>query len=61
MYILAAIIGVVLFISLLMIGVAWLFGARFDVALDQIFKGNLQKPDGPAAATLAQKYDRGEL
>ena len=60
-YILAAVMGVLIFISFLMIGFAWLFGARFDVAFNELMKGNLQKPSGKAAETLVQKYDRGEL
>ena len=61
MYIIAAVIGVLLFISLVMISVAWFFGARFDIAINELMKGNFQKPDGPAVETLVQKYGRGEL
>lgn len=62
MYILAAVIGVLFFISCLMLGLAWLFGARFDVALNELMKGNFKKPTGGAAETLVEKYDnRGEL
>lgn len=60
-YILAAVMGVLILISLTMIGIAWLFGARFDVAINELIKGNLQKPSGPAVETLVEKYDRGEL
>ena len=60
-YILAAVIGVLVFISLTMIGVAWLFGARFDIAISELMKGNFQKPESTAAETVVQKYDRGEL
>lgn len=60
-YILGAVMGVLIFITLLMLGVAWLFGARFDIALNELMKGNFRKPSGKAAETLVEKYDHGEL
>lgn len=56
-YILAAVIGVIIFTSFLMIGIAWFLGARFDVAINELMKGNFQKPSGNAAETLVKKYD----
>ncbi len=60
-YIIAAVLGVLVFISFLMIGLAWLFGARFDVAINELMKGNFRKPSSNAAETLVEKYDHGEL
>ena len=44
-----------------MIGVAWAFGARFDIAINELMKGNFQKPSGEAVESLVGKYDHGEL
>ena len=43
------------------IGIAYLFGARFDVAINELRKGKMGRPDTTAAQSLIQKYDRGEL
>jgi len=42
--------------------VAWLLGARFDVAVNELKSGNFGRPSDPSAAqSLISKYDHGEL
>lgn len=36
-------------------------GARFDVAADQLSKGNIARPDPSVAEEILRKYDHGEL
>jgi len=36
-------------------------GARFDVAVDQISKGKLSRPQPAQADEILSKYDYGEL
>jgi hypothetical protein len=44
------------------IGVAWLLGARFDVAVNELASGNFARPSDPSAAqSIISKYDHGEL
>ncbi|KAL8708593.1 MAG: hypothetical protein Q9220_006529 [cf. Caloplaca sp. 1 TL-2023] len=43
------------------IGIAWLAGARFDVAANELRKGTFSRPDTDTAKTLIDRYDRGEL
>ncbi|KAI9832615.1 MAG: bifunctional farnesyl-diphosphate farnesyltransferase/squalene synthase [Phylliscum demangeonii] len=52
---------VLLFISAVMLGVAYMAGARFDIALSQIMKGKLMPPGPPEAEELRQKYKHSEL
>jgi len=61
-YLILAVIGTLLFISALMIGAAYLAGARFDVAVSELTKGNiLPNKNSQAAQSIAQQYDHGEL
>ncbi|KAG5202035.1 putative Farnesyl-diphosphate farnesyltransferase [Trichophyton interdigitale] len=46
MYIMLTIFGVLLFVTITMFFVAWLFGARFDLAIEEFKKGKLMP--GPA-------------
>lgn len=44
------------------IGVAWLCGARFDVAINELRSGSFAKPsDAGAVQSIISKYDHGEL
>ena len=44
------------------LGIAYAFGARFDVALSELTQGKLSKPtDAGAAQSIIHKYDHGEL
>ncbi|KAL9130669.1 MAG: hypothetical protein Q9217_001196 [Psora testacea] len=56
-YILAAIMGTVLLISLIMVFVAWMVGARFDLAFQELRKGNPYKQKPQAAKSTGH----GEL
>jgi len=59
-FMLVAVLGTLLVISLLMIGAAYLAGARFDVAFSELKKGNLapNKPiDGGDAQAIAHDHD----
>ena len=43
-------------------GVAYAFGARFDVAIHELTQGRFSKPtDAGAAQSIIHKYDHGEL
>ena len=43
-------------------GVAWLMGARFDIAWHQIRQGFFRPPPvGPATEEVVSRYDHGEL
>ena len=43
-------------------GAAWLLGARFDIAWQQLRQGNFRPlPVGPATEEVVSKYDHGEL
>ncbi|CZR55996.1 probable squalene synthetase [Phialocephala subalpina] len=64
MYLMLAVFGTLLVISGLMIGAAYLAGARFDVAVNELKKGKIfPKFDGGSeeAAKIANAYDHGEL
>ena len=45
----------------LQVGVAWLLGARFDVAANQLVKGKLSRPKASDAQKIIHDYDHGEL
>ncbi|MCJ1237073.1 bifunctional farnesyl-diphosphate farnesyltransferase/squalene synthase [Varicellaria rhodocarpa] len=60
-YMFAFVMGTLFFLSCLMIGIAYLFGARFDVALSELSKGKLSRPDPAVADEIIKKYDHGEL
>ncbi|KAI4271634.1 MAG: hypothetical protein LQ337_005879 [Flavoplaca oasis] len=60
-YMLIFVMGVLLIMSLLMIGVAWYVGARFDLVFTEVSEGNWRSLGKDHARKMAQKYDRGEL
>ncbi|CAD6578312.1 MAG: bifunctional farnesyl-diphosphate farnesyltransferase/squalene synthase [Alectoria sarmentosa] len=61
-YMLIAVFGTLFLISCVMLGIAYAFGARFDVAFSELTKGKLSKPtDAGAAQSIIHKYDHGEL
>ncbi|KAI9785220.1 MAG: bifunctional farnesyl-diphosphate farnesyltransferase/squalene synthase [Candelina submexicana] len=60
-YLMLACFGTVVFISTIMIGVAWLLGARFDVAIHQLKQGSARIPVPEKAAQAVSRYDHGEL
>ncbi|MCJ1365041.1 bifunctional farnesyl-diphosphate farnesyltransferase/squalene synthase [Acarospora aff. strigata] len=60
-YSLIAVMGTLFLTSCLMLFVAYLMGARFDVALSELFKGRLTKPKPHEAREIMRKYDHGEL
>jgi len=43
------------------IGAAWLFGARVDVALNQLKQGKISRPDPTEVQKIISRYDHGEL
>ena len=53
--------GFLFVLSCIMIGVAWAFGARFDIAIDELRKGKLSRPQPGAAQVIKDTYDHGEL
>lgn len=43
-------------------GVAYMFGARFDIVFKEIYNGNLFSPSNPQDATkIIHDYNHGEL
>jgi len=63
-YLLLAVMGTLAIISGVMIGVAYLAGARFDVALGQLIKGQIfpnHTAGSDAAQSIVQQHDHGEL
>ncbi|KAI4178715.1 MAG: hypothetical protein L6R41_008258 [Letrouitia leprolyta] len=60
-YMLAIVMSFLFVISLIMIGIAWMLGARFDVAAKELTQGKFTRPNPDAARTIVEKYDRGEL
>ncbi|KAB8298867.1 hypothetical protein EYC80_001027 [Monilinia laxa] len=63
-YLLLAVLGTLFIISALMIGAAWLAGARFDVALSELKKGNFvpsHEQASPETQNIAPGYDHSEL
>ncbi|KAL3421368.1 squalene synthetase [Phlyctema vagabunda] len=60
-YLALAVIGTLLLVSGVMIGAAWLAGARFDVAFNEIKKGVFAPKTGDAAAQVVAQHDHGEL
>ncbi|KAK3675225.1 bifunctional farnesyl-diphosphate farnesyltransferase/squalene synthase [Recurvomyces mirabilis] len=66
MMIMIAVFATLAFISLLMVGAAWLAGARFDLAFSSLKSGNIVPPkDAQEAASLASSFAKpsghGEL
>ncbi|CZT24537.1 probable squalene synthetase [Ramularia collo-cygni] len=62
-YLMLAVFGTLSVITAAMIGLAWFFGARFDLAFQSIKSGNLMPPKnvGEAAAMASQYGGRTEL
>ncbi|KAL8850971.1 MAG: hypothetical protein Q9221_004054 [Calogaya cf. arnoldii] len=60
-YMLMFVMGALFILSLIMIGIAWAVGARFDLAFSEMSEGNWRSLGKNHAAKVAQKYDRGEL
>lgn len=61
-FLLLSVMGIIFVLSALMLGLAWLFGARFDVAFHELKEGNFASPKDPGAAqSIIAKYDHGEL
>ncbi|KAH0536941.1 Delta(24)-sterol C-methyltransferase [Glutinoglossum americanum] len=63
LYVFLAVIGTLLLISLVMVGVAYLAGARFDIALSELKKGKFSPPapGSEEAQKIILQHDRGEL
>jgi len=61
MYLMIAVLGTLFLISALMIGVAYLAGARFDIAASEISKGNIFPAWGKKAQALVQPPEHAEL
>jgi len=63
-YLILAVFGTLVTLTLIMFGAAWLLGARFDIAIDQLRQGFFRLP-GPGEATeeTVRKFDskHGEL
>ncbi|KAL9618204.1 MAG: hypothetical protein Q9160_007038 [Pyrenula sp. 1 TL-2023] len=60
-YLMLAVFTTLSVLSLLMVGVAYFMGARFDVAYHELKKGNFKPPAGSGMDDLIHKYDHGEL
>ncbi|KAF4631260.1 hypothetical protein G7Y89_g6874 [Cudoniella acicularis] len=63
-FLLIAVLGTLLVISALMIGAAYLAGARFDIALSELQKGKFfpgHQPGGAESQNIVQNHDHGEL
>ncbi|USW48781.1 Putative squalene/phytoene synthase, squalene synthase, isoprenoid synthase domain superfamily [Septoria linicola] len=57
-YLILAIIATLGFVSVCMIGAAWFFGARFDLAFASLKEGNFFPPKGKdAIESIASKYE----
>ncbi|RDW73361.1 hypothetical protein BP6252_07268 [Coleophoma cylindrospora] len=61
MYLAFAVIATLGLISVLMIGAAWLAGARFDIAFAELRKGIFSPKTGEEAAAVVAQHDHGEL
>ncbi|KAL9098215.1 MAG: hypothetical protein Q9163_006087 [Psora crenata] len=61
-YVVLAVVGSVAFISVIMVFVAWVAGARFDLAFKELMKGNpYTQPSSPAAEPAAPASGEREL
>lgn len=63
-YLLLAVLGTLFVISAIMIGVAYLAGARFDVAVNELKKGKIfpkLSSGSEAAQSTVRQHDHGEL
>ncbi|KAI9768723.1 MAG: bifunctional farnesyl-diphosphate farnesyltransferase/squalene synthase [Geoglossum simile] len=63
LFVFLAVIGTLLLISLIMVGVAYLAGARFDVVLSELRKGKFSPPvpGSEEAQNIILQHDHGEL
>ncbi|KAF2085096.1 farnesyl-diphosphate farnesyltransferase [Saccharata proteae CBS 121410] len=63
LYVGIAVGATLLLVSLFMFGIAWMAGARFDIAIDQLKQGifNSPKAGSPEAQQVVQSYEHGEL
>ncbi|TVY90147.1 putative squalene synthase, partial [Lachnellula willkommii] len=62
-YLLIAVMCTLAVISTTMIGIAWLAGARFDIAFNELRNGNFfpkYQSGGEVAETIVQQHDHGE-
>ncbi|TVY19504.1 putative squalene synthase [Lachnellula arida] len=63
-YLLIAVMCTLAVISTTMIGIAWLAGARFDIAFNELRNGNFfpkYQAGGEVAETIVHQHDHGEL
>ncbi|MCJ1471956.1 bifunctional farnesyl-diphosphate farnesyltransferase/squalene synthase [Lambiella insularis] len=60
-YMLIAVMGTLLVLSTIMISIAWLCGARFDVAISELRRGKLGPANSHDAREAIRRYDHGEL
>ncbi|MCJ1292413.1 bifunctional farnesyl-diphosphate farnesyltransferase/squalene synthase [Xylographa carneopallida] len=60
-YIFVAVFGSLLFLTGIMIWIAYIFGARFDVAIAELMKGKLGRGSPVEAKEAIRRYDHGEL
>ncbi|KAI4175668.1 MAG: hypothetical protein LQ348_006144 [Seirophora lacunosa] len=61
-YMMIAVMGTIIVISIIMLGTAFLMGARWDVAYEELKKGGgVSRPGRREAKTIINKYDHGEL
>ncbi|KAI9785568.1 MAG: bifunctional farnesyl-diphosphate farnesyltransferase/squalene synthase [Peltula sp. TS41687] len=61
LYMIGSMLMVLMFISMVMIIVAYFAGARFDIMASEIMKGRLSRPNQAEAEALRRKYDHEEL
>lgn len=47
--------------DMVQMGIAYLFGARFDVAIDQLKQGKYSRQEPHVAREIIDKDDKGEL
>ncbi|KAI4271347.1 MAG: hypothetical protein L6R38_006888 [Xanthoria sp. 2 TBL-2021] len=60
-YMLMFVMGALFILSVIMLGIAWFVGARFDLAITELKDGNWRSLGKDHAQKMAAKYDRGEL
>ncbi|KAI9743611.1 MAG: bifunctional farnesyl-diphosphate farnesyltransferase/squalene synthase [Claussenomyces sp. TS43310] len=61
MYLMIAVVGTLVVMSTIMIGTAYLAGARFDIAFEELRKGNIFPAWGDKAQAIVQAHEHGEL
>ncbi|KAI9797057.1 MAG: bifunctional farnesyl-diphosphate farnesyltransferase/squalene synthase [Piccolia ochrophora] len=60
-YTFGAVLLLLIFLTVVMLGVAYLAGARFDIAISELRQGKFSRPGSKEADTIRQGYDRREL